>query len=152
MKYLLLFIVLMIAAPAYADAPPAAAAAAPQSSAQALAPVVRANTGWGPSFIMNMGTFGLKGNYTLLSAGAAGGISYKFEGRDNNPYELGLYVGPQVQQVKDVTTTTVNTMLHLALYKAIGIGFGLEMWRSGEGLEKASAARMFFALGYGLTN
>ena len=108
--------------------------------------------GWGPSVVGNVGAFYLNGNYKLLAAGVNAGAAYTWDKVNVN--SIGIYVGPQSEQVGTTTTTTLNTMVYLNLYQTatiggFGIGVGTRFWQSGIGMNKAvGIGTTYLALGY----
>jgi len=132
---MILFAVLLATGTAFADTP--------------AAPV--AVNGWGPAAVASVGAFYFNGNYTLLSGGFSAGAAYTWT-QNKNVNSAGLYLGPQSQQLNGVTTTSINAMIYVDLYKTsagpIGLGLGTRMWESGSGFKAPSGATSFLALGY----
>lgn len=116
------------------------------------APVPAPVTGWGPSLVGSVGAFYFNGNYSLLNAGAFLGTAYTWD-RNTNVSSAGIYVGPHSQQVDGVTTTSLDVLAYLDLYKtaaagSFGVGLGTQFWRSGDGIRAFDASTSFLALGY----
>ena len=136
-------LIVLVCGTAFADTVAVTVPSAPV----AAAPVV---TGWGPAVVGSVGAFYLKGNYRLLSAGANFGAAYTFD-QGANVSSVGIYAGPSSSQVNGVTTTNINLMVYLDLFKTsagnFGVGLGTNMWQSGEGV-KPSVDKTFLALGY----
>ena len=112
-----------------------------------------ASPGWGPSIVGNVGAFYLNGNYTVLAAGMNVGAAYTWD-QSANVNSVGVYVGPQSQQIAGVTSTSLNTMVYLNLYQTssfggFGVGLGTRLWQSGLGMDKAvGVSTTYLALGY----
>jgi hypothetical protein len=107
--------------------------------------------GWAPAAVASVGAFYLNGNYTLLSGGFSAGTAYTWT-ENKNVGSAGLYLGPQSQQLAGVTTTSINAMIYVDLFKTstgpIGLGVGTKMWESGYGFRAPSGSTTFLALGY----
>ena len=109
--------------------------------------------GWGPSVVGSVGAFFLNGNYSVLAAGVNVGTAYTWDDK-SNVNSLGVYLGPQSSQVAGVTSTSLNAMVFLDLYKtaaagSFGVGLGTRLWQSGIGMDKAvGIATTYLALGY----
>jgi hypothetical protein len=99
-----------------------------------------------------VGAFYFNGDYTLLQSGVFFGSAYTFADKHANMNSAGIYLGPSSQQVKGVTTTSIDTMAYLNLYQTaesggFGIGLGTRLWASGVGIT-LRANTTFLALGY----
>jgi hypothetical protein len=110
-------------------------------------------SGWGGSAVANLGSFHFNGDYGVFSAGAGFGVSYKFESlRRAYRNEIGLYAGPQFSSTDNKTAASVSAMVQYTFVKAIGAGIGVRFWENGAGIVRPSKQRVFFTLGYALTN
>ena len=130
----------------------ACGSASADATAPAAEPSASTVLGWGPSVVGSVGAFYLNGNYSLLSAGVNLGAAYTWDDRSKNVSSAGIYLGPQSTLANGVTTTSINVMAYLDLYKtatvgSFGVGLGTRLWESGVGI-KPTAATTFLALGY----
>ena len=82
------------------------------------------------------------------------GLSYKATAGQVHKYpvELGLYAAPQFAGVDGQTAASVSALMHATLLQAFGLGVGVRFWENGTGIVGANKSRVFFTLGYGLTN
>ena len=109
-------------------------------------------TGFGPSIVGTVGAFYFNGDYSLLSAGFNAGTAYTFTDKWANVNSVGLYIGPQSQQIAGVISTSLNTMIYANLYQTstvgFGVGLGTRIWQSGMGMDRAiTAGSSYLALG-----
>lgn len=159
MRAILLMLVLTLSA--MADAQEVAAVTTPHTAQVVEVPVPRGflretlavseTGGWGGSAITNVGAFYFNGDYALFSAGAGFGLSYKTSG-EQYPIEIGGYVAPQLAGTDKETTASVSSLVHISLLQAFGVGIGYRFWEKGIGVVGADKSRLFFTLGYSLTN
>lgn len=112
---------------------------------------VSPTTGWGPAVVGDVGAFYFDGSYSLLSAGVNFGAAYTWN-RNDNISSVGVYLGPQSSQKDGVTSTSINIMTYLDLYKTsagnFGVGIGYKAWESGRGFKAPRNDTSYLALGY----
>lgn len=114
---------------------------------------VKPVTGFGPSMVGSVGAFYFNGNYSLLNAGVFVGSAYTWDHK-TNVSSAGIYAGPHSSQVNGVTTTSIDIMVYLDLYKtaasgSFGVGVGTQFWKSGEGVKGSfNSDTSFLALAY----
>jgi hypothetical protein len=116
------------------------------------APIVSEFTpGWGPGVVGSFGKFSLNGNYSLVNGGIFVGPTYTWN-QATNVNSAGFYIGPQSTLQNGVTTTTLDAMIYVALYKtsagSFGAGFDWTMWQSGKGINPINQNTTAFTLGY----
>lgn len=140
----LLWLAFFAGAPAFADEP----AQPPLGHA-----LLVSESGLGSSVAVNLLSATLDGNLKVFSAGVGAGISYKGEASGQRyPWELGLYVSPQVEQGSAQASSLIAIVVHATLLKSFGVGMGWDAWRAGTGVQRFDKSTVFVTLGYGATN
>jgi hypothetical protein len=114
-------------------------------------------TGIGPSILASITQLKMNGDYEVFSAGFGVGVSLKrtnfYDGSYGNvPWEIGVYISPRFSQNKDQSKGELSVVLHSTIYESFGLGIGVNVWKTGQGLVEAYKEDVFITLGYSLTN
>jgi hypothetical protein len=110
----------------------------------------------GPSILASITQLKMNGDYEVFSAGFGVGLSLKrinqrAKAYGNVPWEIGLYMSPRFSQGESKNSGVLSIGLHSTIFEAFGIGIGVNVWKSGQGLVKAHKEDVFFTIGYSIT-
>ncbi|MBL4634764.1 MAG: hypothetical protein JKY56_12900 [Kofleriaceae bacterium] len=110
----------------------------------------------GASVLANVTRLYIDGRFSVMEAGIGLGVSWKAKG-ETFPLEIGGYLAPQFGKLSENGDVegSVSLIAHATFFSKFGIGVGLDSWSSNGGFAPDGvdfADRIFFTLGYGLTN
>ncbi len=125
-------------------------------------PAVKVDTlyykyGFGPSLLANVTQLKFNGDYEIFSAGFGVGASIKRtnlydRSYGSTPFEVGLYFSPRFSQDSNGNKGEVALIVHATFFESFGMGLGVNVWKTGQGLVKTHKEDFFFTLGYSLLN